>query len=76
MVSPGFRRESPIRFADFSGDEQLPVDPMSDAPRGYDESQRNQADGFAGEPDVFDTWFTSSLTPQIAAPLGGWETIE
>ena len=27
--------------------------------------------GFIGDPDVMDTWATSSLTPQIA---GGWET--
>ncbi len=45
----------------------LPVDPMSDTPAGYDESQRDQPGGFTGEPDVFDTWFTSSLTPQIGS---------
>ncbi len=45
--------------------EQLPADPMIDAPPGYDESQRHQPGGFTGEADVFDTWFTSSLTPQI-----------
>lgn len=49
--------------------KDLPVDPMSDAPKGYSENQRNQPGGFAGEPDVFDTWFTSSLTPQIGT---GW----
>src|SRR5262245_18518185 len=49
---------------------QLPVDPISDAPHGFDESQRNQPICFAGEPDVFDTWFTSSLTPQLAARYG------
>ncbi|MDO3394808.1 valine--tRNA ligase [Nocardioides sp. SOB44] len=49
---------------------ELPVDPSTDAPRGYDESQRNQPGGFLGDPDVMDTWATSSLTPQIA---GGWE---
>ena len=31
--------------------------------------QRDQPGGFAGDPDVMDTWATSSLTPQIA---GGW----
>jgi valyl-tRNA synthetase len=67
LDSDGNRRyDSPI----FPRDKELPVDPMSDAPRGYDESQRNRAGGFAGEPDVFDTWFTSSLTPQIAARWG------
>jgi len=49
---------------------QLPIDPSSDAPDGYDESQRGQAGGFMGDPDVMDTWATSSLSPQIA---GGWE---
>ncbi|MBN8614842.1 MAG: valine--tRNA ligase [Deltaproteobacteria bacterium] len=49
---------------------QLPCDPMSDAPEGFTESQRNQPGGFAGDPDVFDTWFTSSLTPQISSHWG------
>jgi valyl-tRNA synthetase len=48
----------------------LPVDPSSDAPPGYTEDQRGKPDGFIGDPDVMDTWATSSLTPQIA---GGWE---
>ena len=46
---------------------QLPVDPMSDVPEGYQESQRGKPDGFIGESDVFDTWFTSSLTPQLGS---------
>ncbi len=45
----------------------LPIDPMTDAPPGYAESQRGQPGGFVGEPDIFDTWFTSSMTPQIAS---------
>jgi len=49
---------------------QLPVDPMSDAPTGYAESQRGKPGGFTGDPDVFDTWFTSSLTPQISSHWG------
>lgn len=49
--------------------DQLPVDPTSQAPPGYDESQRGQAGGFVGEADIMDTWATSSLTPQIA---GHW----
>ncbi|MEY3407800.1 MAG: hypothetical protein RL038_861, partial [Actinomycetota bacterium] len=48
----------------------LPIDPQAEAPAGYVESQRNQPGGFMGDPDVMDTWATSSLTPQIA---GGWE---
>jgi valyl-tRNA synthetase len=50
-------------------ESSLPVDPASDPPPGYDESQRGQPGGFIGDPDVMDTWATSSLTPQIA---GGW----
>ena len=46
--------------------ERLPVDPSTDVPDGYDESQRGRPNGFAGDPDVMDTWATSSLTPQIA----------
>jgi valyl-tRNA synthetase len=51
------------------GEDQLPVDPSTQAPEGYDESQRGRPGGFLGDPDVMDTWATSSLTPQIA---GGW----
>jgi valyl-tRNA synthetase len=45
----------------------LPVDPMSDVPPGYREEQRGKPGGFIGESDVFDTWFTSSLTPQLGS---------
>ena len=48
----------------------LPVDPSSDAPPGFDEGQRNQPGGFIGDPDVMDTWATSSLSPQIAGHWG------
>jgi valyl-tRNA synthetase len=47
----------------------LPVDPSSDVPPGYTEDQRGKPHGFIGDPDVMDTWATSSLTPQIA---GRW----
>ena len=50
-------------------DDRLPVDPSSDTPAGYEPGQRGMPGGFAGDPDVFDTWATSSLTPQI---VGGW----
>ena len=50
-------------------ESQLPVDPASDVPDGYIEAQRDVPGGFAGDPDVMDTWATSSLTPQIAT---GW----
>ena len=51
-------------------EKQLPIDPQSEAPAGFDESQRNKPNGFIGDPDVMDTWATSSLTPQIS---GSWE---
>jgi valyl-tRNA synthetase len=49
----------------------LPIDPSSDCPPGFTESQRGIPGGFSGDPDVMDTWATSSLTPQIA---GRWGT--
>ncbi|MCH7899373.1 MAG: valine--tRNA ligase [Acidobacteria bacterium] len=48
----------------------LPIDPSSHVPEGYVESQRGQPGGFVGDPDVMDTWATSSLTPEIA---GHWD---
>ncbi|MDQ6837390.1 MAG: valine--tRNA ligase, partial [Actinomycetota bacterium] len=51
-------------------EDRLPIDPTTDVPDGYTEAQRNQAGGFAADPDIMDTWATSSLSPQIA---GGWE---
>ena len=51
-------------------EDELPIDPSTQAPSGYSEDQRGKAGGFIGDPDVMDTWATSSLTPQIA---GGWE---
>jgi valyl-tRNA synthetase len=51
-------------------EDALPIDPSSDVPPGFAEDQRGKPDGFVGDPDVMDTWATSSLTPQIA---GGWE---
>ena len=49
----------------------LPVDPSSDVPEGFDESQRGVPGGFMADPDVMDTWATSSLSPQVAS---GWDT--
>lgn len=60
------RYERPI-YADAAS---LPVDPLSDVPAGYEASQRNQPGGFAGDPDVMDTWATSSLSPQIMSHWG------
>ncbi len=47
--------------------EQLPMDPMIDVPPSYSENQRDVPEGFTGEADVFDTWFTSSMTPQVGS---------
>lgn len=51
-------------------ESELPIDPSTDVPAGYTEDQRGKPGGFIGDPDVMDTWATSSLTPQIA---GKWE---
>lgn len=51
-------------------ESELPIDPASEAPKGFTEEMRGKPNGFIGDPDVMDTWATSSLTPQIA---GGWE---
>ncbi|WP_055522830.1 valine--tRNA ligase [Streptomyces graminilatus] len=48
----------------------LPVDPSTDVPDGYSQDQRGVPGGFTGDPDVMDTWATSSLTPQIAGRWG------
>lgn len=52
-------------------EDELPVDPQSDTPTGFTDAQRGIPGGFIGDPDVMDTWATSSLTPQIAA---GWRS--
>ena len=49
---------------------RLPIDPSTDVPDGMEAAQRDQPGGFTGDPDILDTWATSSLTPQIA---GHWE---
>jgi valyl-tRNA synthetase len=50
--------------------DRLPIDPSTDVPAGYSADQRGRPGGFSGDPDVMDTWATSSLTPQIA---GRWD---
>ena len=50
--------------------DALPVDPAADPAPGYDESQRGVRGGFIGDPDIMDTWATSSLTPLIASRWG------
>ncbi|NNG39462.1 valine--tRNA ligase [Flexivirga sp. ID2601S] len=49
--------------------ESLPVDPATDVPPGYIAEQRDVPGGFTADPDIMDTWATSSLSPQIAT---GW----
>lgn len=53
-----------------AAEDTLPVDPSSHIPPGFSEDQRDVPGGFTADPDVMDTWATSSLTPQIAC---GWE---
>ncbi len=60
------RHDTPMLPAE----SQLPVDPSTDVPAGYTADQRGVAGGFVGDPDVMDTWATSSLTPQIVARWG------
>ncbi len=50
-------------------EDALPVDPASQSPPGFDESQRDVPGGFHGEKDIMDTWATSSMSPHIAT---GW----
>jgi valyl-tRNA synthetase len=59
------RHDSPL----VPHEDALPIDPSSDVPPGYSPEQRGVPNGFVADPDVMDTWATSSLTPQIA---GGW----
>jgi valyl-tRNA synthetase len=54
-----------------ASEDTLPVDPASQPPEGYEEADRGRPGGFVADPDVMDTWATSSLTPQIA---GRWES--
>jgi valyl-tRNA synthetase len=57
--------EHPIR----SAEDRLPIDPSTDLPPGYRPDQRGVPGGFVGDPDVMDTWATSSLSPQVVC---GW----
>jgi valyl-tRNA synthetase len=51
-------------------EDQLPVDPASQSPDGFTEDQRDTPHGFTADPDVMDTWATSSLSSLI---VSGWE---
>jgi len=48
-----------------AAEDSLPIDPQSQTPPGFTEDQRGVPGGFIGDPDIMDTWATSSLTPQI-----------
>src|SRR4029079_10430509 len=48
-----------------ASDDALPVYPATDCTPVFTEAQRDQPGGFTADPDVMDTWATSSLTPQI-----------
>jgi valyl-tRNA synthetase len=52
-------------------ESRLPIDPSTDLPDGFEASERDRPGGFTGDPDVMDTWATSSLTPLLVC---GWET--
>ena len=51
-------------------ESRLPIDPSTDVPDGYNPDQRGKPGGFIGDPDVMDTWATSSVTPQLVT---GWQ---
>jgi valyl-tRNA synthetase len=53
--------------------DRLPIDPSTDVPDGFAAAQRGAPGGFVGDPDVMDTWATSSLTPFIVC---GWQRDE
>ncbi|MCX6766419.1 MAG: valine--tRNA ligase [Candidatus Moranbacteria bacterium] len=53
-----------IKIADI---EDLPIDPLSDKPKGKCEKCGNSK--FIPEKDVMDTWATSSISPQLALQL-------
>ena len=71
LVPPRRARRTRLRQAAAAGEDVLPIDPSTDVPDGYTAEQRNQPNGFTGDPDVFDTWATSSLTPADRGVLGG-----
>jgi valyl-tRNA synthetase len=52
-------------------DDMLPADPAAEPPPGYSQSERGKPGGCAADPDVLDTWATSSVTPEIAAACAG-----
>ena len=49
----------------FPDEARLPIDPSTDVPDGYRAEQRGTPGGFIGDPDIMDTWATSSVSPQL-----------
>ena len=49
----------------YAARDTLPVDPASATPPGFTSDQRGRPGGFVADPDVMDTWATSSITPRI-----------
>ena len=72
MVPHSTRNAEPIYDQPIVPDEAaLPVDPsVRRADRLSPEASAAQPGGFIGDPDIMDTWATSSLTPQIVGRLG------
>ncbi|MFA5909479.1 MAG: valine--tRNA ligase [Vicinamibacterales bacterium] len=54
-------------------ESRLPIDPSTDVPDGYTAAQRGAPGGFVADPDVMDTWATSSVSPQLVTQ---WQTDE
>ena len=54
-----------------ASEDSLPMDPSSDVPPGFSESQRGKPGGFIADPDVMDTWATSRSLRRLSC---GWES--
>ncbi len=67
------RQDGTIDYANVivAPESRLPIDPSTDLPDGYTAEQRGQPGGFTGDPDIMDTWATSSVSPQLVTQ---WET--
>ena len=52
-----------------SSEQDFPIDPLKQAPKGFKEEQRGKPGGFLADSHVMDTWATSSLSPYINS---GW----
>ena len=69
LVSGARRRQPRLRRPLVPDESRLPIDPSTDVPDGYRPISAIKPNGFAGDPDIMDTWATSSLTPQIVGGL-------